>query len=113
MAAARANVRAIGVVAAIAMLLLGLVGVRLVQVHSETWEWTLTPSAASPRIEFADRSYLRGSVVPSAPQDATAVGRTAGGGVTLSDHWPAPNVPTEVWVVDGPRVVHYSLSGGP
>jgi hypothetical protein len=102
-----------GAVAAIAMLLLGLLGVRLVQVHSATWEWTLTPSAVSPKIEFADRSYLRDSVVPSAPHEATAVGRTAGGGVVLSDHWPAPNVPTAVWVSDGPRVVQYTLSGGP
>ena len=105
--------RVIGLVAAIAVLLLGLLGARLFQVHDETWEWTLTPSAASPKIEFADRSYLRGNVVPSAPQEATEVGRTAGGGVILSDHWPAPNVPTGVWVVDGPHVVQYSLSGGP
>jgi hypothetical protein len=113
MAAARAKVRVMWLAAAIAMLLLGLVGVRVVQVHSETWEWTPTPAAASPRIEFADRSYLRDGVVPSAPHEATAVGRTAGGGVVLSDHWPAPNVPTEVWVEDGGRVVHYTLSGGP
>jgi hypothetical protein len=102
-----------GLVATIAVLLLGVVGVRLVRIHDVTWEWTLTPSAASPKIEFADRSYLRGSVVPSAPQEATDVGRTAGGGVILSDHWPDPNVPTAVWVVDGQRVVHYTLSGGP
>jgi hypothetical protein len=113
MAATRARVRVIGLLAAIAVLLAGLVGVRLVRIHDETWEWTLTPSAASPKIEFADRSYLWGSVVPSAPQEATAVGRTAGGGVILSDHWPAPYVPTGVWVVDGPRVIQYSLSGGP
>lgn len=113
MAAARARVRMMGLVAAIALLLLGLVGVRLIQVHSETWEWTLTPSPASPKIEFADRSYLQDSVEPSGLEVAKAVGRTPGGGVVLSDHWPAPNVPTEVWVVDGTHVVHYTLSGGP
>jgi hypothetical protein len=113
MTAARARVWVAALAAAIVVLLAGLVGVRLVHVHDETWEWTLSPSAASPKIEFADRSYLRDSVVPSAPQDATDVGRTAGGGVILSDHWPAANVPTVVWVKDGPRVVHYSLSGGP
>jgi hypothetical protein len=113
MAATRARVRAMGLVAAIVLPFLCLLGVRLVQVHSETSEWTVTPSAASPKIEFADRSYLRNSVVPSAPQEAIAVGRTAGGGVVLSDHWPAPYVPTAVWVVDGPRVFQYTLSGGP
>jgi hypothetical protein len=99
--------------AAIVVLLAGLVGVRLVHIHDETWEWTLTPSAASPKIEFADRTYLRDSLELSGLIGRKPVGRTAGGGVILSDHWPAPSVPTEVWVVDGAHAVHYTLSGGP
>jgi hypothetical protein len=113
MAAARARMRMIGLVAAIAILLLGLLVVRLIKVHDETWEWTLTPSPASPKIEFADRTYLRDSVELSGLIGGKAVGRTAGGGVVLSDHWPAPSVPTEVWVLDGTHAVHYTLSGGP
>lgn len=113
MAAARARVRMMGLLAAVALLLLGLVGVRLIQVHDETWEWTLTPSPASPKIEFADRTYLRDSVELSGLIAGKEVGRTAGGGLVLSDHWPAPSAPTEVWVLDGTHAAHYTLSGGP
>jgi hypothetical protein len=89
------------------------VGLRLEYVHSKTWEWTLTPSAASPKIEFAHRTYLRRAGGSSAPASSTEVGRTLGGGIILSDQWPAPNVPTRVWVHGGSQVLPYSLSGGP
>ena len=100
-------------VAALALLMVaGLLG-RLAYVHDRTWDWSLTISAVPPKIEFADRTYLRGASDVAVPEAAVVVGRTLGGGEIWSDHWPATYVPGVIWVRDGARTASYALSGGP
>ena len=100
-------------VAALALLMVaGLLG-RLAYVHDRTWDWSLTISATPPKIQFADRTYLRSTADITVPVGAVDVGRTLGGGVILSDQWPAPHMPGVIWVRDGVRTATYALSGGP
>lgn len=100
--------------AALALLLLLLMVVvgRLWCVHERTWDWSLMVAATPPKIEFADRTYLRGSDAV-APAQALEVGRTLGGGVILSNAWPAAYVPTVIWVRSASTTLAYSLAGGP
>jgi hypothetical protein len=101
------------VVVALALLITaGMMG-RLWYVHDRTWDWSLTISAAPPKIEFADRTYVRGSADLPVPAAAADVGRTLGGGVILSDAWPARYVPGVIWVREGVRSTSYGLLGGP
>lgn len=105
--------RRLAVVAALVLLVAtGVLG-RLWYVHDRTWDWSLTVSAAPPKIQFGDRTYLRGTAYLPVPAAAADVGRTLGGGVILSDAWPANYVPTMIWVRDRSRTTTYSLSGGP
>ena len=90
----------------------GLLG-RLWYVHDRSWDWSLMFSATPPRIQFAERDYVRGNADMALPETAVVVGRTLGGGVILSDRWPAPSVPGVIWVRDGQSTVTYALSGGP
>jgi hypothetical protein len=100
-------------VASLALLMVaGLLG-RLWYVHDRTWDWSLTISATPTKIQFADRTYLRGSADLPVPATAADVGRTLGGGVILSDVWPARYVPTVIWVREGVRSTSYGLLGGP
>ena len=91
--------------------ILGL-GVRLAYVHAHTWEWSLTPSATSPKLEYVNRTYLRGSMQLTEPDGVATVGRTLGGGAILAAP-NAANVPTIVYVRSNSRVTAYTLSGGP
>jgi len=100
------------VVTLVLLLAVGLLG-RLWYVHDRTWDWSLVVSAAPSRIEFADRNYIRSTADMSVPMAAVDVGRTLGGGVILSDQWPAPHVPGVIWVLDGATTRTYALSGGP
>lgn len=86
----------------------GLLG-RLWYVHDGSWDWSLMLSATPPRIQFAERDYADMAL----PETAVVVGRTLGGGVILSDRWPAPSMPGIIWVRDGQSTVTYALSGGP
>lgn len=85
---------------------------RLVQVHSQGWEWRLSPSAAPPRISIDGRSYLRSR--PSTPVPAGEVqrGTTPGGGHIYADK-NTHLTNTVVWVVEGSQTVTYELQGGP
>ncbi len=94
------------------VLAIGLLG-RLWYVHDRTWDWSLVISAAPPKIQFADRTYLRSTLDIAVPAAAVDVGRTLGGGVILSDQWPAQSMPGVIWVRDGVRASAYALSGGP
>jgi hypothetical protein len=102
-----------GLVLALTLLLaFGLLG-RLWYVHDRTWDWSLVISATPPKIQFADRTYIRSSFDEAVPAAAVDVGRTLGGGEILSDHWPATFMPGVIWVRDGVRTAMYALSGGP
>ena len=105
--------RRVAFVVTLALLLAaGLLG-RLWYVHDRTWDWSLTISATPPKIQFADRNYLRSTADMAVPVGAVDVGRTLGGGVILSDQWPAPYMPGVIWVRDGVKTSTYALSGGP
>ena len=89
---------------------------RLAWVRAETGEAGLTPSAAPPTVQLADRDYLRATGGLPLPPSAREVGTTSGGGAILSEPVPqaVPDaVPVVVWVRDGAAVTQYSLSGGP
>ena len=68
------------------LLAVGLLG-RLWYVHDRTWDWSLAISATPPKIQFADRTYLRSTADMTVPVGAVDVARTLGGGVILSDQW--------------------------
>ncbi len=88
-------------------------GVRATEVHAYGWEWTLSPSAAPPRIEFEGRGYDRGGLQSGGvPDDAVLEGETLGGGQIFK---PGRDTGTStiVFVKDGPRVYVYGLMGGP
>ena len=85
---------------------------RAAYVHEHTWQWALMPSAAAPKLEFAHRTYLRGTTRPDTPAGLVEQGRTMGGGTILAlppDRW----VSTAVFVRSGDTITGYGLSGGP
>ncbi len=90
----------------------GLAG-RVGYVHDRTWEWSLTITEAPPKIQFGDRTYVRGTADVPVPAAAADVGRTLGGGLILSVAGPESYVPAVIWVRDGSRTTAYALSGGP
>lgn len=90
-----------------------VVGGRATEVHSYGWEWTLSPSAAPPKIHFEGRDYDRGGK-PSGglPPDAVLKGETLGGGQIFTSG-SASGTSTLVYVKDGRAVHVYGLMGGP
>lgn len=104
--------RAMGIVVS-ALAIAVLLGSRLVQVHSATWEWTLRPDPASVKVEFNGRSYLRGGTDLDRPDDLVAVGHTLGGGSIFTAGESGPLTPTVIYVGHGTTLTGYSLSGGP
>jgi hypothetical protein len=54
-----------GAVIAALLVAVGAVGWRLAQVHEQYREWSLSPSAAPPKIPVAGRDYQRGSAATS------------------------------------------------
>ena len=88
------------------------VGVHLVRVHEESWQWRWTPSAAPPLVPYRERDYLRGSGLAQLPPDSHPLGHTRGGGQTFG---PANSrfVPTGITVRDGGTLISCELSGGP
>ncbi len=74
----------------LALLVLAVVVGRLWYVHHRTWERSVVASAIPPKVQFADRTHLRGSD-EVAPAQAVEVGRTLGGGVILSDSSQRPD----------------------
>ena len=71
------NRRAAFLVALALLLAVGLLG-RLWYVHDRTWDWSLTISATPPKIQFADRTYLRSTADMAVPVGAVDVGRRLG-----------------------------------
>jgi hypothetical protein len=73
------------VVLTVVALMIVVIGIRLVQVHDQTWEWRLGASAAPTKLQFGGRDYLRDASAPN-PQLLGAVkvgGRASGGGLVL------------------------------
>lgn len=100
----------LGLVLAVAALALGA---PVAANHAEGWEWTLTPSAAPPKIRFEDRDYSRGGEQPDGlPDDVVPVGETPGGGQIFTSAY-ASGTSTLVYVEDGDSVYVYGLIGGP
>jgi hypothetical protein len=97
------------------MLSVAVLGVvaRAAHVHAATWEWSLSPSAASPKVQLDGRDYLRGAPETSRPRDLVAIGRTMGGGTILITGNRGPDAPTVIYVMSGTSLTSYVLSGGP
>ena len=67
-------------------------GARLVENHGYGWEWTLSPSAAPPKIHFEGRDYDRGRKRPTEYPAATFLKarRRAGAKSTSPEPMKAP-----------------------
>jgi hypothetical protein len=104
----RVVVGATGVVAVLALTLLG----RMASIHRETWDWRLTPAAAPTKVQLGGREYLRGGPEWNRPAGLHEVGRTDGGGVVLTTAGGA-GTPTVVYVQVGSQLTGYALMGGP
>ncbi len=106
---------------ALAVVILGavlivVVGIRLVQVHDQTWDWRLTSSATPTKLEFGGRDYLRDGSPPNQPLGAVQeVGRTNGGGLVLLPSLAVEWHLTPMWLIveAAGQQVSYSLIGGP
>lgn len=101
-----------------ALIVVGIValslGVRVFQVHDETWEWRLQASATPPKVRFEDRDYRRDEVPPSpAPAaGATELGVTSAG-TPLYGMSNGSYAPGGVYAKTAHGFVSYSLLGGP
>src|SRR5262249_19087545 len=95
---------------------IGAIGLRTVQVHAETGEWRLSPSATPPIIRVDGRDYERAGQAPEPPRgtiDVDVVGRTPGGAlIYIPPGTPVGGVPTVLHVFDDPRTWAYRLGGG-
>jgi hypothetical protein len=104
---------------AVLVLLLGIsaIGVRTVQVHAETGEWRLSPSATPPVIHLDGRDYRRAGLAQEPEPgtiDAEVVGRTAGGAlIYVPPNASGAGVPTVLHVFADPNIWAYELVGGP
>jgi hypothetical protein len=88
-------------------------GARATQVHGYGWEWTLSPSAAPPKIHFEGRDYDRGGKESGGvPPHAVLMGETLGGGQIFKTGSPS-GTSTLLYVKDGRSVYVYGLMGGP
>lgn len=107
----RPAVLAVGVL--VVLVLAVVAGARMVSVHADTWEWRLKPSAAPPKIQFDDRSYLRGSVMAGLAPGSTLSGLTSGGGAIYATAPIPGSALTVIQVLADGQVTGYALSGGP
>jgi hypothetical protein len=84
---------------------------RVIYVHDKSWEYRLVPSSTPPKVGFHDRDYSRGADLETVDTGFVRSGQTMGGGVIYAPTgYPTATV---IDVVDGHRVVEYSLMGGP
>lgn len=86
--------------AIVVVLLLLSAATRVAQVHAETWEWRLWPSAAPPRVQFEGRHYLRTSIVPVSSDGLVPSGETLGGATIFVGSRVADLAPIGIAVVD-------------
>jgi hypothetical protein len=90
-----------------------VLGARATEIHGYGWEWTLSPSAAPPKIHFEGRDYDRGGKQSGGvPADAAPTGETLGGGQIFKTRRTA-GTSTLIYVKDGRSVYVYGLMGGP
>lgn len=88
-------------------------GIRAAEVHRYGWEWTLSPSAAPPKVHFEGRDYDRGGRRSGElPGDAVRAGETLGGGQIFKTGR-ASGTSTLIYIEDGRSVYVYGLMGGP
>ncbi len=86
---------------------------RVAQVHGETTEWRLWPSAAPPRVGFDGRRYIRANLGPVSIEGMQQAGQTSGGAPIYVGP-PSPGYArTGIVVLDNGQAWQYSLSGGP
>jgi hypothetical protein len=91
-----------------------VLGVRLFQVHDQTWEWRLQPSATPPKVRFENRDYRRESGQPlAAPAAGAAEVGTTSAGTPLYAVSNGTHAPTGVYARAQRGFVSYSLMGGP
>lgn len=86
---------------------------RVAQVHGETTERRLWPSAAPPRVGFDGRRYIRANLGPVSTQGMQQAGETSGGAPIYVGPRTPGYAPTGIVVLDGGQAWEYSLSGGP
>lgn len=84
---------------------------RVIYVHDRTWEYRLFPSSTPPKVAYDQRNYQRGDVVANVETGFVRTGKTMGGGLIYAPT--GHRTSTVIDVVDGRRVVEYSLMGGP
>jgi len=106
------SVAVVGLVAAVVVV--ALLGFQLHRVHSEGWEWRLTPSAAPPKVHLMGRDYSRDDQEPM-PPGLVNRGTTPGGGSIFTEAVSPTHsgVYFSVFVKDGSLAFRYSLMGGP
>ena len=71
------------VAAGLVLIAVCAIGRRVVQVHSETGEWRVAPSAAPPALNVRGHDYARSGLASEPPMgtlDVDVLGRTKGGG---------------------------------
>ncbi len=108
----RGGRRLIGAVGAFVIVVAAVALIQMARVHLESWEWRLAPSAAPPKVHFADRDYTRGSPKPSVPPGYVKRGETRGGGLIYT--WSTGGEPQVIlYVRAGRGVWPYALMGGP
>jgi hypothetical protein len=109
------------VVVAAILLPIGIaaLGHRVEQVHSETGEWRLSPSAAPPRLHVDGHDYARAGRAPELPKgtiDVSGLGTNDGGGFMYRPPMAKPTgpVPTVIHVYDDETETTwaYRLIGG-
>lgn len=98
------------------LLAIGIVvaGGHVASVHTRYGVWAWTPGAATPRLPFDGRTYLRGRPVSGLAAGAVRVGEGPDGAALFAMPAPAGAAATGLWAryPDG-RIVSYTLSGGP
>jgi hypothetical protein len=107
------RVRSVRGVLAVVVIVAGVVVVRLVQVHQETWEWRLTPSATPPKLHVLSRDYRREDRYQAPPAAATWLGGGTPGGALVLGETVRSLPPTVIWVKSHQAFEVYTLMGGP
>jgi hypothetical protein len=110
--AASMRMRSVRTVLAVVVIVAGIVVVRLFQIHQETWEWRLTPSATPPKLHVLSRDYRREHRYQAPPSAASWLGMTPGGSPMLGETVRS-FAPTVIWVKSHQAFEVYTLMGGP
>lgn len=96
---------------------LTLVGLRLWQVHEQTWDWTLWPKEVPSKVQYAERDFHCGQ--NPAPRERSLEGlevrgKTAGGAdIYAAEPVAGSTVVTFIAIKTADGVFTCGLSGGP